>query len=315
MVPVGATGRRAGEPVVREQRGVFVQGTRETWRLIWARRPATFCEPDEVYMAMTCPCSGWAYGEYGGDLSLVRSRFGHQVERMDLRSLFGDFDYSNADPMKGSAYAALAIQIRGFRPGGTRRPDLVVAIKRRPASVIMVLADYDRDGAATEFLLQVGTLPCGKHQFAAVGTTARHPRLQALTTVARPGTPLIMPIEAWRALLQSGGPTVVPTWDCRDHGSDRRAELVVSANDGEIRVKSRVFSCPVGGDEETLLEGRVIAPMRRRSHCRVARLADRIWPSKIRTCRGFAIGRGEMPKPHRRVRTGGASVQATVSPA
>jgi hypothetical protein len=57
----------------------------------------------------------------------------------------------------------------------------------------MKVADYDRDSEATEFLIQFGTLPCGKSQFAAVGVSAKESHLHALTSVAKPDTPLIMP--------------------------------------------------------------------------------------------------------------------------
>jgi hypothetical protein len=73
-------------------------------------------------------------------------------------------------------------------------PKLVTDIERRPAPVIMKFADYDRDGEATEFLIQVRTLPCGKSQFAAVGVSAKESHLHALTSVAKPDTPLIMPL-------------------------------------------------------------------------------------------------------------------------
>src|SRR5262249_45188168 len=131
---------------------------------------------------------------------------------------------------------------------------LVAEIKRRPAPTIMTFADYDRDGGATEFLLQVGTLPCGKLQYAAIGITKKNPHLHALASVAHPDAPLVMPWSAWQALLKGPGPTTVHTWTCGDHGSDTRSELVVAATGGDIRVKSRDFSCPAKGQKEKLVE-------------------------------------------------------------
>jgi hypothetical protein len=63
----------------------------------------------------------------------------------------------------------------------------------------------------------------------------------------------MMPEAAWQALLKSAGPTAVPTWACGDHGSENRSELVVSANNGAIRVKDREYSCPADGEAEKLL--------------------------------------------------------------
>ena len=253
-VPLVGPARGADEQVVREQHTVAIDGVRETWQLVWEGKPATVCGPDEVYMAITCPCSGWAYAEYGR-LYLVRNRGGREIERMDLRPLFGKFDYPEADKVDGSAY----LQRWPLKPSDVDRendrdPNLIPEIKRRPATEIMKLADYDRDGAPTEFLIQVGTLPCGKLQFAAIGVTKTIPHLHALTSVAHRDTPLIMPQAAWQALLKSRGPTTVRTWACDDHGSETRSELVVSANHGAIRVKEREYSCPGKGKAEKLLE-------------------------------------------------------------
>jgi hypothetical protein len=252
-LPLIICARAADKQVVREQHAVVIDGARETWRLVWEGKPATVCGPEDVSMAVTCPCSGWAYAEYG-KLSLVRNRGGRDVERMDLRPLFDRFDGPN-DKVNGSSY----LQRWPLKPTdldreNKRDPRLVAEIKRRPPPDIMKLADYDRDGAATEFLIQVGTLPCGKHQFAAVGVTKTDRRLHALTSVSHPDSPLIMPEAAWQALLEGPGPTVVQTWACDDHGSETRTELVVSANDGAIRLKEREYSCPAAGEAEKLLE-------------------------------------------------------------
>jgi hypothetical protein len=244
----------AAERLIREQRIIKVQGAKEIWQLAWEGKPATVCGPDEVHMAITCPCSGFAYGEYG-KLSLIRWRGGREVEQMDLGPLFELSEPPLIGDVKGVAY----VQRWPRAPADFERAarvdrKLVADIKRRPTSVIMRFADYDRDGEATEFLIQVGTLPCGKWQFAAVGVSAREPRLHALTSAAKPDGPLIMPLAAWQALLQGPGPQTVATWACGDHGSESRAELIVSAGSSEIHVRRREFSCPADGQAETLLK-------------------------------------------------------------
>ena len=239
------------EPVVREEKMVTINGANETWRLVWDAPPATVCGPEDVSTAITCPCSGLAYGEYG-KLSLVRTRDGREIERMDLRPLFGQFDDPD-EKVTGLAYATRW----PLAQGDAEREDkhdrgLIDDIKRRPAPVIMNFADYDRNGAANEFLLQVGTLPCGKHQFAAIGIGSDG-KLRALSSSAKPDAPLMMPLAAWQALAKSAGPTVVSTLTCGDHGSESRVELVVSADKGAIRVKSREYSCPEKGKRERLI--------------------------------------------------------------
>jgi len=254
MLAAGLPTRVAAEPVVREQRTAVVAGVEEVWQLVWDGQPATVCGPEDISNATTCPCAGLAYGEHG-KLSLVRRRADKEVERMDLRPLFGldPFD-GPGDEVKDSAYLQRWPLKDDDLDREKREPDLAAEIKQRPAPTIMTFADYDRDGRATEFLLQVGTLPCGKLQYAAIGVTKKNPRLHALTSVAHPKKPLVMPRHAWEALLKGPGPAAVTTITCGDHASENRGELVVSAKGGAIRVKSRAFSCPAKGRREKLIE-------------------------------------------------------------
>ncbi len=252
-LPAPASSGDAGEPVLREQRSVRVQGAKEVWQLVWEGKPSAVCGPEEGDIAITCPCSGLAYGEYG-KLFLVRNRDGREIERLDLGPLFGKAGYLDADQNEGAAYVQRwPWKIGDFDRQARDDPTLLSDIERRPAPLIMRLADYDRDGEASEFLIQVGTLPCGKWQFAALGVSAKQPHLHALASAANPDTPLIMPLNAWQALLKGPGPHTVTTWACNDHGSEVRTELVVSASHGEIHVKNRTFSCPENGQAEKLL--------------------------------------------------------------
>ena len=57
-------------PVIREEHKVVVDGVEEHWRLEWASPPKPACPPDDPVW-MTCPCSGFAFGERG-NLVLVR---------------------------------------------------------------------------------------------------------------------------------------------------------------------------------------------------------------------------------------------------
>jgi hypothetical protein len=169
--------------------------------------------------------------------------------------LFGKFDYPEAEKVDGSAYLQRwPLTLSDMDRENNGDPNLIAEIKRRSAPVIMKFADYDRPGAPTEFLIQVGTLPCGKLQFAAIGVTRTDPNLHALTSISHPETPLLMPLAAWQALLKGQGPTAVPTWACADHGSETRTELILSTNHGAIRVKDREYSCPANGEAEKLLK-------------------------------------------------------------
>lgn len=222
---------------VRESHAVTVRGVREIWQLVWEEKPKSVCEPEDVSSSTTCPCSGFAYGEYG-DLALVRLRNGVEVERMQLGPLFGS-EYP-ADKLGKAILQRWPVLLDDLPRDDRGDPKLLADIKARRQPTIMRPADYDRDQFATEFLLQVATVPCGKHQYVAVGISAKEPHLHALRSIANPNEPLIMPRSAWEALLEHPGPTAVTTWPCGDHGSDQRSEMVVSARKGEIRVKQRL---------------------------------------------------------------------------
>lgn len=203
-------------------------------------------------MASTCPCAGTAYGE-AGKLALVRKRGTQEIERMELSPLFGQFDGP-------SDVEGLATLIRWpMLDGDLARENkgdasLLPEIKQRPAPTILRFADYNRDGAETEFLLPVGTLPCNKVQYAAIGVSAADPHLRALGSAAHPEAALVMPLAAWHALLLKSGATTVPLWACGDHGSDQRRELIVSAGKDGIRAHERDFSCPEDGSPEEPLQ-------------------------------------------------------------
>jgi hypothetical protein len=253
ILPIGlCSPAQAGDPLLREQRSLSVAGVAETWQLVWEEPPRPACGPEDVATAITCPCAGTAYGEAGG-LALIRKRGAEEVERMELAPLFGQFD--GPPEMDGGA-ALIRWPMLDGDPARENKgdPTLLSDIKRRAAPTIMRFADYDHDGAETEFLLPIGTLPCTKVQYAAIGVSAKDPHLHALGSAAHPEAMLAMPLPAWHALLVKPGGTTVQLRACGDHGSDQRSELIVSAGKDGIRAHERDFSCPEDGATEKLLQ-------------------------------------------------------------
>lgn len=240
-----------GETQLREQRSVVVDGRAETWRLVWAGTPRPACAADEVEVSLTCPCSGWAYGE-AGKLELVRSRLGRDVSRLDLGPLFiNPFDHPTKE---GEA----ALQLRPPAEADWTRanradPHLIAEIGARPKTQVMRFADYNHDGAASEFLIQVATMPCEKRLFAAVGVSRSNSRLHAFGSAAHPDRPLLMPMSAWEALRRSSEPTTVTYWQCDDHGSEFESRLTVSAAGGRIRAVDRGYGCESAGTAGRLM--------------------------------------------------------------
>jgi hypothetical protein len=244
---------RADDSLIREQRSVTVAGLGETWQLVWETQPQSVCGPEDMATAITCPCAGTAYGEQG-KLALVRKRSGTEIERLELGPLFGQFDGPDPDTPGIATLIGKPMLDGDFARDQKGDPALLTEIARRPVPPAMRFADFDHDGAETEFLLQVGTLPCGKVQYAAIGVSATNPHLHALGSAAHPEAMLAMPLPAWHALLLKPAGSTVQLWACGDHGSDRRSELVLSAGKDGIRAHERDFSCPADGSAEKLLQ-------------------------------------------------------------
>lgn len=245
LLGVAGFSAHAGDVVVREQRTIMVAGHRETWRLEWQGKPVKACGADAVYMANTCPCFGLAYGE-AGQLWLVRRRGGRDMEHLDLTPLFGKFDGpSEADGM--ATAQRWPMRDKDSDREADEDPKLIKDIEHRKPVRLMAFADYDHDGSATEFLMQVGTLPCGKLQLAAVGVSAANPHLHVFGTAAHPDDPLMMSYWVWDVLKRSGKPKEVEEWPCDDHGSDESDRVVVSVKHGQINATSRVYQCRADG--------------------------------------------------------------------
>lgn len=235
---------------LREQRSVAIGGAAETWQLVWQGRPQPICGPQDVEMAITCPCTGFAYGEMG-KLALVRKRGGKEVDRMDLGPLFAELP---ADKSEGLA----AMQWRPMQSGDFdaaadgATPKFPAAVARRAGPRMMQLADYDHDGVASEFLVQVSAGPCGHTDYSAVGVSKANPRLHALASAESPDTALVMPGSAWDALAKGKGR--VTSWPCGDHGADRQSDLLLSARGGRISVRRQALTCPDDGSPGKVIE-------------------------------------------------------------
>jgi hypothetical protein len=245
----------SAERYVREREMLTVAGQQEVWQLVWDGAPSSACGAEELDASITCPCNGFAYGEKG-KLILSRVRGDHEIESLNLGPLFDGQEHPSAQPASdGLSYlqrwpmlAEDSDQLSHPKNG------FVSEVHRRAPMHVMELRDYDHDGNATEFLVQVATLPCGKRQYVAVGVSKRNRHLHALASTANPKTPLVLPLQVWQALLENGKHHVVATWRCGDHGSEEFEDSVVSAEAGAIRVIDRTFTCMENGERGKLLK-------------------------------------------------------------
>lgn len=197
-------------------------------------------------MSSTCPCSGFAYGE-NGILDLVRSRNGRDVETLHLTPLFGDDAPTNG----GATLERWPFEEQDFNETDTEA--LVARVHKRPTVTVIRLGDYNHDGNASEFYLQTGTEPCGKHTGVVIGVTASNPRLHAFGSATHPDTPLVLQEREWNALLKSSGPVEVTDWACGDHGSDEETDITLAAKDGVIQAQRREYECDENGKRGKLV--------------------------------------------------------------
>jgi hypothetical protein len=227
-------------PMVREEQAVIVDGLTEVWQLRWAAKPKPMCEPSDV--SLTCPCTGFAYGE-GGTLDLLRMQNGIEFDRLPLAPLF--------DERFGSKDSVAIVQRWRADTGKdfdlAMREDFPAIVAKRPTTQVMHLADYDHDGLSSEFYFQTEALPCGKSLGIVLGVSKTDPRLHAFGTASNPGKPLYMQKENWEALRDASGPIEVLDWACGDHGSDTQTTLRLRWTPNGIDGSRRTSACDPDG--------------------------------------------------------------------
>ncbi|HWR01565.1 MAG TPA: hypothetical protein VN371_06840 [Chlorobaculum sp.] len=238
--PTVQAGAVSSGAVVRERQKVMVGSQSEEWRLEWRKAPVANCDPagDDWY---TCPYDGFAFGEEG-ELDLVRHVSGRPDERMHLTPLF-KLGFDGEAVARLPKWPVLKGDIeRKDSPGFSK------IVQSRPIVKIMNVADYDHDGRATEFLLQVGAGPCGHRQTVVVGVSRTNPKLHVFGTVAHPDVPLVLERpDAWKQFLRSKGTTTVVSWPCGDHGSEEEGDVELVAEAKGIRAFHLRYTCGDAG--------------------------------------------------------------------
>jgi len=231
--------------LIREQRAVMVNGVKETWRLQWDALPQSACGPEDLEVALACPCRGFAYGE-SGKLALLRMRSGAPPERLELAPFFKDL---------GVAGAEGAAVLQRWRPIPAAAHDeeddwhhaadfdFLKRIHARGSSAVMKVGDYNHDGQASEFLLQVGSHPCGTQQLLLVGVSRYNRHLHVFATADTPAQPLVLSGVAWAAILRSPKPAPVVESGCDVPGSDGETLVTVAARHGAFHVRRESRPC------------------------------------------------------------------------
>jgi hypothetical protein len=237
-------GPAAGEgPVTRDERVVKVDGVEETWRLEWIAAPELVCEPlDEGWPA--CPCTGFAFGE-AGELDLVRLRDAREIDRLHLTPLFAQAEM----PAGAEGHAVLQrwpvrdVDGDAFaRANAVGRREFRKRVMERKLVPVLKLADFDHDGWATEFVLQVGSKPCGQRPSVVVGVSSKRPKLHVFDSADHPERPLVLEAEAWRQLSGAKGTIRFPESPC--------ADVLLSADPRGIHAVRETFACGPSGAKQ-----------------------------------------------------------------
>lgn len=236
LLGTSAITSQSPRPFIREEQTVVVHGATEIWRLEWKTPLKSACGADDATW-YTCPCSGFAFGE-AGEADLVRISNGREIDRLPLTALF---DENLSDVGKLAILPRWEPQDGDIKLEGTE--ELLQRLRSRPVVKVMQFGDYDHDGNATEFFLQTGTAPCGKHTGVIIGRLRGYAGLSALGTALHPNEPLVMKKDEWEALRDATGPIRVVDWTCGDHGSDTEIELELNTGPQGISVIRRTFAC------------------------------------------------------------------------
>jgi hypothetical protein len=130
---------------------------------------------------------------------------------------------------------------------------LAVSLTTRKLVKIMKIADYDHDGWATKFPLQVCSVPAGTRLAILVGTSRRQPKLHAFGTVLHPNQPLYIRAQQWDELLnEKTTPLRVVVLSCGNHGSEEQWEYELRTDQKGIHATKFVYSCGDGFSPDPL---------------------------------------------------------------
>jgi hypothetical protein len=235
-------------PEIREEQTVVVNGVPETWQLKWTKPPKPYCGANENSAAITCPCTGFAYGE-SGDLYLLRLRNGSEIDQLHVTPLFED-QFSR----DGTSAIVQRWEFDARKDFNVDEEDTSAMVSKRPTVELMHFADYDHDGNATEFYLQTEALPCGKSYGVVLGISKTNPQLHALGSSTSPDKPLYLQKHEWEALRDATGTIDVIDWECGDHGADTQTRLRLSWTPAGIQGMRREFTCPAAGIAQELIQ-------------------------------------------------------------
>lgn len=230
--------------IIQEERAIVISGVKEKWRLEWVSAPNPVCAPEEGFFVWgVCPCAGFEFGEEG-ELDLVRLRPKLPEERLHLTPFF------QGQEKPGSAAVLRRWPVmkndRDWAMDADREDleEFSKRVRSRSPVSVMNIADYNHDGIGAEFVLQVGSGPCGHQQAILIGIDRRNPHLHAFGTVEYPDRPIVLEhLDSWEKLLHSRGEITIIQMGCGDHGSEEQTEIHLRTDSQGIHATQYVYKC------------------------------------------------------------------------
>jgi hypothetical protein len=236
----------AGEPVVREEAKVTVDGKTETWRLVWRTPPKLACVEANEWWA--CPCNGFAFGEEGS-LDVVRTRSDGSEDRLALDEKM----VQRWIPTKAETDAAMRAGIaRGATDGDAGAAKTRAELEGHQIAKVLNIGDYDHDGRATEFVLQVSAGPCWHKEAVLVGLERTNERLHVFVDeTPEPNPDPSLPSDPEITLEPSDWekarvalPRTFIRVPCGDHGAMEAQLLTLTRGPAGLRAKKHTRRCP-----------------------------------------------------------------------
>jgi hypothetical protein len=217
----------ASAPIVRATVSVTIDGVAETWSLRWRGAPDSLC-----MNPVTAACQGFSFGEQGS-LELVREKGGSVAETMLLDPLFED--------------GVARLQKYVPRPGDGALTVDSALLAGRPVVDVMKLADYDHDGRATEFVLQIAATTFGHQPAIVVGISTAEPRLHAFASASDPKAPIALETPgAWDRVRKATKAVTIVEWSCGERAAWTEDIARVTFAKGVLDVTRKKRACDPG---------------------------------------------------------------------
>ncbi len=192
-------------PNIRESHRVMVDGVEEEWRVRFETSSRPSEEQDDE--GGTC-LDAFARRHDERPAVIERLRNGVVVDSLRNACMSGDSG--------GGCFPHLLIPRRV--QSTMRQPSPTPAqLERTPWITVLDIGDYNHDGRAWEFALNIGYLICGHPVSAVIGITRDQPRLHTLRWADNQPMALINDLRQWDAVrAHPRGEMVI--WGCWDHG-------------------------------------------------------------------------------------------------